>query len=226
MKNLFLWLDIILMLLPFLLLLDKKHFSLSNILKSLLPALVATIIYSEMGVFFGAMKIWEFNPDFLTGITYRYLPLEQYLFYYGFNFFSLTIYQYWNARSPKPEIEYSLVISNLMLGLCIALLFAAYTKWYNVLNVFSFMLILILVEYRGTLRYMPKYYRAVILLLPIFASIQILLCQLDVYRFTWVDTLNASLFKMPFEQLFMFLGMFLLAVGSMEWISSRRFKYV
>ncbi len=225
MKNLFLWLNIILLLLPFLLLLDVKYFKFKNVVKSLLPSLVSTIIFSEMGVFFGLMKIWSFNPDYHIGIMYRYLPLEQYLFYFGFNFFSLCIYQYWNARQPNPNIALSFVFSNFLIGLSIALLFAGYSKLFNVLNVFSFMLILILVEYRGALRFMPKFYRAVTPLLLLFAFIQIGLCQIGFYQFTWIDTLNAAIFKMPFEQLFMFLGMFLLTVASFEWLSNRRFKY-
>ncbi|RZK49697.1 MAG: hypothetical protein EOO99_04905 [Pedobacter sp.] len=226
MKNLFLWVAIILMLLPFLMLIDKRYFNFSNLLKSLTPALVSTIIFSELGVFFGMMKIWAFNPDQVVGIFYRYLPLEQYLFYYGFNFFSLALYQYWNARVPSPKISYSFVVSNFLIGLCLAVLFAGYSKWYTLLYVIAFMLILILVEYRGSLRYMPNYYRAVGVLLPLFAAIQIYFSQIGFYSFTWVDTLNASLFMMPLEHLFMGLGMILLSVASLEWIGSRKFRFI
>src|SRR6478736_7250553 len=105
MTHIFLYLNLFLFLIPVLLSADKKVFAIGSIRSLIIPSLIVTVIFSETGVFLAGLKVWEFDPNYLLGITYRQLPLEMYLFYFTFSFACLGIYNYLNAKFPKNDLQ-------------------------------------------------------------------------------------------------------------------------
>lgn len=222
MTYIFLYLILFLLLIPIALAAHKKI----NLKSLLIPSLIVTVIYSETGVFFaGALKVWSFNPDYIMGVMYRQLPLEMYLFYFASSFAGLGIYSYLNIVFPKNDLQkYSLALSNLLLGVMIAILFFAYTKWYTATTFALLFLLMLYVEYRNRLRFMYRFYRAfVVCLVPFYLSFGIL-CNLPVITYRASETLDVNLFRIPFENHFYMMGMLLLGVFFMEVLKSRQAK--
>lgn len=217
----FLYLNVFLLLIPFALALDKKVFIRSLIV----PSIIVTIIFSETGVFFAGLKVWTFNPAYLVGITYRQLPLEMYLFYFTFSFACLGIYNYLNNKFPKNDLQkYSLSLSNLLLGLMVAMLFFAYTKWYTVIIFAILFLALLYIEYKNQLRFMYKFYRAfVVCLIPLYISFGIL-CNVPIISYNAAETVDVNLFNIPLENHFYLMAMLLLGVYFIEVFKSRNTK--
>ncbi len=218
MTYIFLYLNLFLFLIPFILRNDPKQLRLM-----IIPALIVTVIFSETGVFFTGLKVWIFNPVYLLGVSYRQLPLEMYLFYFTSSFASLGIYNYLNAKFPKNDLQkYSLALSNLLLGLMIAMLFFAYTKWYTVTIFAILFLLMLFIEYKNQLRFMYKFYRVfVVCLIPFYISFGIL-CNVPIISHNAVETIGVNLFRIPFESHFYMMGMLLLGVFLMEVLKSRR----
>lgn len=221
MTYIFLYLNLFLFIIPIFLSSQKKI----DLRSLLLPSFIVTLIFSETGVFFAGQKVWSFNPDYLLGLNYRQLPLEMYLFYFTSSFSGLGIYQYLNVKFPNNDLQkYGLACSNLLLGITVAMLFFAYTKWYSVTTFTLLFLLLLYIEYRNQLRFMYKFYRAfVICLIPFYISYGIL-CNLPIISYQAKETVDLNLFSIPFENHFYMMGMLLLGVYLMELIKSRYAK--
>ena len=218
----FLLLNLFLFLIPFCFSIDKKVFEVAHIKSAIVPALIVTVIFSETGVFLANLKVWAFNPAYLIGVNYRKLPLEMYVFYFTFSFACLSIYNYLNAKFTNNDLQkYSLAVSNLLLGICIAFLFFAYTKWYTALTFAILVLLLLYVEYRNQLRFMYKFYRAYLVCLVPFYVCYGILCNLPILQYQATETIDTNLFNIPFENHFYLMGMLLLGVYLMEFLKSR-----
>ena len=218
----FLYLNLFLFLIPIILAADKKVFAIENIRSIVVPSFIVTVIYSETGVFFAGLKVWQFNSSYLIGVTYRQLPLEMYLFYFTSSFAALGIYNYLNARFTKNDLQkYSLSLSNLLLGIMVAILFFAYTKWYTATTFTLLFLLILYIEYKNQLRFMYKFYRAfLVCLIPFYISFGIL-CNVPIISYKASETIDVNLFNIPFENHFYMMGMLLLGVFLIEVFKSR-----
>jgi uncharacterized membrane protein len=213
MQYIFLIINFILLLVPFLLCLDQKHFNVTQIKSTVPAALIAAIIYATLSVFFVLFKVWIFDHTQLVGISYRALPLEQYLFCFAFSFAGLNIYTYLNQKFPANHLQkYSLALSNLFLGLGIAMLFFNYTKWYTVITFSVLMILLLFVEYINSLRFMYRFYRAFLICLLLSFSCYGIICSEQIISYNQSAYTQLSLFNVPFENHFFVMGMMLLAV--------------
>lgn len=221
MFQIFLYLNLFLFLIPVALNIDKKI----GISSLLIPSLIVTVIFSETGVFLAGLKVWTFNPAYLLGITYRQLPLEMYLFYFMFSFAGLGIYNYLNIKFPKNDLQkYSLSLSNLLLGIMVAILFFAYTKWYTTITFALLFLLMLYVEYKNQLRFMYRFYSAfLVCLIPFYISFGIL-SNVPIISYNATETIDVNLFRIPFENHFYMMGMLLLGVYFLEVRKSRNAK--
>ena len=222
MTQIFLYLNLFVFFIPITLAADKKVFVIENIGSLIVPSLVVTVVFSETGVFFAGLKVWEFNPAYLIGITYRQLPLEMYLFYFTSSFAALGIYNYLNAKFPKNDFQkYSFSLSNLLLGIMVAILFFAYTKWYTATTFTLLFLLILFIEYKNQLRFMYKFYRAfLVCLIPFYISFGIL-CNVPIISYKASETIDVNVFNIPFENHFYMMGMLLLGVFLIEVFKNR-----
>lgn len=223
MNHTFLYLNLFLFVIPLLLALDQKAKVLGNLKTMFISSLLVMLVFSEVAVFLTGVKTWIFNPAYIIGVDYRGLPLEAYLFLFTFSFAGLGIYKYLNARFPKNDLQkYALAVSHAMMGICIAMLFFAYTKWYPLITFAFLMMLLIGVEYINTLRFMYKFYRAyVFALIPFFVCYGVI-CSFPIITYNAKETLDFSLANIPFENYFLMMGTLLLGVYFME-VLNRKF---
>ncbi|RZK41199.1 MAG: lycopene cyclase domain-containing protein [Pedobacter sp.] len=224
MSTTFLYINIFLLIIPFALSLDRKALQLKDLKYYLFPSLIVTVIFSETGVFLAGSEVWTFNPEYV-GLMYRKLPVGMYFFYFAFSFAALGIYDYLNNRFPKNDLQkYSLTVSNVLLGLMIAMMFFAYSKWYTVVTFAILFLLILNVEYRSQFRFMYRFYRAfLVVLIPFYICFGIL-CNLPIIMYNAKETVNGNLFNIPFENHFYMMGMLLLGVFVLEVFKQRRLK--
>lgn len=177
-----------------------------------------------MAIFWAGIKVISFDRAHLIGGFYRLLPVEYYVFVFSFSFAGLGVYNWLNVKFPNNNLQgYSLAVSNLLLGISIAFLFFAYTKWYTVV-IFGFLLLLLFfIEYRNELRFMYRFYRAFAALLLPFLLIYGWLSN-TVLQHHLQETAGLSVFNTPFESMFMMMGMLLLTVFVYEFVKARTTK--
>lgn len=145
------------------------------------------------------------------------IPLEQVLLCLILPYLFLVIYFALNAKYQliKPD-KYSLSISNLLMGLCIAMIFFAYTKMYAVSTFGLLLLTLFFLEYRNSRRFMLPFYRAYVVALIPFLIIFVLLHAMDAYVYAIQHTINLRIAYIPFELYFYFMCSSLITLAIYE----------
>lgn len=223
MKFTFLLLALGLLILPFVFHLDKKIFKDGNFKAALGASLTSAIVFAAITVVLQLLGIVAFDVNNTIGVIFKDVPLEQYLLYFSFSFVAISVYLYFNIKFPNNNLQkYSLALSNLLLGLCVAFLFFSYPKWYTLSAFATLLILLFLIEYAGRLRFMYRAYRAfALMLIPFYI----------VYGFLfWNQTLLIAknqltgmyVAKIPVENHFIALSMLLVAIYMFEFFKSKK----
>lgn len=221
----YLLIDLVLLLLPVVLFSLKKMEFVLNSKFIILAVLINVFAFSVPTEFLTQLKVIVFNPPYLTGMTLWELPVEELLLSLLLPLSGIAIYIFLNSRYPDntPE-KYSLAVSNIMLGICIAMLYFGHQKLYTVFT-FSILLIFILyIEFVNKIRFMYRFYRAYLVsLIPLYL-VYGALTSIPVVQYTVSETLDFNLAHIPFETHFYFMGMMLLSVYLYEVFKNRARK--
>ncbi|MEJ5961555.1 lycopene cyclase domain-containing protein [Pedobacter immunditicola] len=203
--------NLILILVPFLLAFDKKAV-VFNGWKAIFPSVaIMGIVAVIIKIIFARYKLVLYDYSQTSGVSFFEVPGESALFCFTVPFAGICIYNYLNSRFPKNELEkYSLALSNIFLGLSIAIIFFAYTKAYTVLTFSLFLLLLLYIEYINTYRFMYRFYRVYGLFILLYALSQLLFNNGSTIAYHVAHTIKFNVAYVPFENYFL-LGLFLLA---------------
>ena len=203
-------LNLILVLVPFLLTLDKRAEVFKD-WKALFPSVALSgIVAVIIKIIFTRYKLVIYDYSQTSGISFFEVPGESALFCFTVPFAGICIYNYLNSRFPKNEFEkYSLALSNIFLGLSIAIIFFAYTKAYPVITFSLFLLLLLYIEYINTYRFMYRFYRVYGLFILLYALSQLLFNKREV-AYHVAHTIKFNIAYVPFENYFL-LGLLLLS---------------
>lgn len=221
----FLLIDLLLLVLPVILFSLKKMEFAVNSKFIILAVLINVFAFSVPTEFLTQLKVIVFNPPYLTGMTLWELPVEELLLSLILPLTGIAIYLFLNKRYPDNSSEkYSLAVSNIMLGICIAMLYFGHQKLYTVFT-FSILLVFILyIEFVNKIRFMYRFYRAYLVsLIPLYV-VYGALTSIPVVQYTVAETLDFNLVHIPFETHFYFMGMMLLSVYLYEVFKNRARK--
>lgn len=226
MNYLYLLINIAVIFFPMVLSFDKKVHFFSK-WKFIAPAILITgIVFLIWDLLFVKLNVWSFNPDYITGINLWGLPLEEILFFLTVPYACVFIYECLNVYFPKNGLQqYSLALSNLFLGLCIAILFFGYRYWYTVINFGFLFIVLAYVEYvNAKLRFMYRFYRAYVVALIPFYIVNGFLTAIPVVIYNNKENLSFRVGTIPFEDHFYLMSLLLMNIYLYEWFKSRAVK--
>lgn len=222
-KFAFLFLALGLIVLPFVLQFDKKFFKEGTLPAAIGASLVSGVIFSAITLAMQLAGLLHFDTASTIGLIIGGVPLEQYLLNFSFAFAASGLYQYLNMKFPKNDLQkYSLAVSNLLLGLCVAFLFFGYTKWYTMFTFATLTVVLFLIEYVGSLRFMYKAYRAFLVMLVPFYLVYGILFWNGVLRVAKNQLTGMFVAKIPIETHFIALSMVLVSVYVFEFLMRKR----
>lgn len=218
----YLLIDLALLLLPVLLFSIRRLNFTDHSKFIVLAALISVFSFSIPTEFMTQLKVIVFNPPYLSGMTLWQLPVEELLLLFILPLSGLAVYLFLNDRFPDNSHEkYSLAFSNIMLGVCIAMLYFGHQKLYTLFT-FSILFVFILyIEYVNNIRFMYRFYRAFLVTLLPFYMVYGVLANLPVIQYNSAETLNFNQFNIPFETPFYFMGMLLLSVYLFEFFKLR-----
>jgi lycopene cyclase domain-containing protein len=214
--------DLVLLLLTVALFSVKKMEFARNSKFIILSVLINVFVFSIPTEFLTQLKVIVFKPPYLTGMTLWELPIEELLFLFLLPLAGIGIYQLLNIRYPDNTLEkYSLAVSNIMLGICIAMLYFGHTKLYTVFTFAILLVFIIYVEYVSKIRFMYRFYRAFLVALIPFYLTATVLTTVPVIQYNAKETLDFNLVHIPFESNFYFMGMLLLSIFLYEVFKAR-----
>ena len=223
MNYIYLLINIAVLFFPLVLSFDKKVHFFSK-WKFVVPAILITgVIFLIWDLLFVKLDVWSFNPDYIVGIKLWGLPLEEMLFFLTVPYACIFIYECLNAYFPKDYLQkYSLALSNLFLGLCIAILFFGFRRWYTVINFGFLFVVLAYVEYiNAKLRFMYKFYRAYLVALIPFYIVNGFLTAIPVVIYNNNENLNFRVGTIPFEDHFYLMSLLLMNIYLYELFRSK-----
>lgn len=208
---------------PLILSFDKKVHFVSK-WKFVLPAILVTgVFFLIWDLLFVKLNVWSFNPNYIIGIKFFGLPIEEILFFLTVPYACIFIYECLNAYFPANDLQkYSLAVSNLLLGICIAFWFFGYNRWYTVIN-FGFLLVVLgYVEYKNhKLRFMYKFYRAYLVALIPFYIVNGFLTAIPVVMYNDAENTGIRIGTIPFEDHFYLMSLLLMNIYLYEIFKSR-----
>ena len=223
MNYIYLLINIAVIFFPLVLSFDKKVHFFSK-WKFVFPAILLTgLLFLIWDMLFTKLNVWSFNPDYIIGINLYGLPLEEILFFLTVPYACIFIYECLNIYFPKNELQkYSLALSNLVLGICIAILFFGYTKWYTLINFGFLFIVLAYVEYVNVdYRFMYRFYRAYLVSLIPFYIVNGFLTAIPVVMYNNKENLGFRVGTIPFEDHFYLMGLLLLNIYFYEKFKGR-----
>jgi lycopene cyclase domain-containing protein len=153
--SLYLWINVLSIAGPLLLSFDKKvHFY--THWKTLFPAiLIIGSVFVAWDIYFTDIGVWGFNPDYLTGISFFNLPIEECLFFFTIPYSSVFIYEVVKAYFPKfRPAKFSYFFSLIFTIACFVLATIHYDNWYTSVALYGAGIVNWVVYYGFT----PKWY--------------------------------------------------------------------
>ncbi|MFC4213346.1 lycopene cyclase domain-containing protein [Pedobacter lithocola] len=223
MTYIYLLINIAVIFFPLVLSFDKKVHFFSK-WKFVLPAILITgVVFLIWDLLFVKLNVWSFNPDYVVGIYFFGLPLEEILFFLTVPYACVFIYECLNAYFPKDGLQkYSFSLSNLFLGLCVAMLFLGYNRWYTVINFGFLLLVLAYVEYVNIqFRFMFKFYRAYLVALIPFYIVNGYLTAIPVVMYNDKENLGFRVGTIPFEDHFYLMALLLMNIYLYEFFKRK-----
>ena len=190
-----------------------------------LPCVVTAVFFLVWDSLFTKWGVWSFNPNYLLGIYFFNLPLEEILFFicipYAcvFTYYCITRFFSFSSSNKK-----ALVLSWI---LATSLLFVAICNWYKLYTSITFMLLstfLCIINARQV-NYLATFFISfLIILIPFFVSNGILTGSFiaePVVFYNNNQNLGIRMFTIPFEDTFYGMLLLLLNVSGFELLRTK-----
>lgn len=214
-------------LVPFLFSFHPRIRFFENIKAFALTSLSVAAFFIGWDILFTHLQVWRFNPDYVTGIYFFGLPLEELLFFLVIPFCSVFTLHSFNILLPA-RTEKTKLPRTFALALAVVLLFIAFIFLRRLYTSVTFILLAALLISLAVKRAasLPRYFFTwLVILLPFFISNGILtgsLINAPVVMYNNAENLGLRIFTIPVEDLFYGMLLLLLNFAGYEWLLRRR----
>lgn len=215
MKFLYLLLDFSTVIIPLIFSFHPKIQFYKRFKEFLIAAIFVAIIFITWDAIFAHFKVWTFNKNYITGIYFLNLPIEEILFFICipfscvFTFYCLNKF-YKLSWNPKTETIFCTILSLILLINGIFFL----NKNYTCVTFISTAFICIFLKFVFKIDWFGKAISVYAVLLVPFIIVNGILTgtglQAPVVQYNKMEILNIYLFTIPVEDIFYGLELFLL----------------
>lgn len=184
--------------------------------------LFSGVLFLVWDILFTAQGVWSFNPNYIIGINFFGLPLEEILFFLTVPFACIFIYECLNYYI-KVDIGYKIAmyISNFLILLSVFLLIYFYDKLYTAITFGLLLVLIVLAQYVFKVDWLSKFYRAYVVVLIPFYIINGILTATPIVIYNNAQNMGQRVGTIPFEDHFYCMAMLLLNIGFYEAYKNR-----
>ena len=203
-----------------------KKVSLRGKLKYIFPAILfSCAIFIIWDKRFTEIGIWTFNPEFVTGINFWKLPVEEWLFLLFVSQTSFVVYEWVKIKFPNFEKPNIFLAISLVLLVIFGLTAYFYRK--ELYPFFTFFLLSVYFAYtifrNRFKRHFTKFYITyIVVLIPVFMVKEILIL-LPVISYNISGIMRVHIFNVPAEDLGYYFLLILMNLTIFEYLNERRF---
>lgn len=222
MENTYLLINFLTVLFPVILSFDKRvRFYQSW--KYIFPGLlISGLLFLFWDYLFTIYGVWSFNPDYIRGIYFLNLPIEEILFFVTVPFACIFIYECLNYYIKRDLLaSVSVYITYLLIGLCAVLLLLYYDKVYSLITFGLLLVILLLAQFVFKLKFLSRFYLAYLVSLIPFYIVNGLLTSIPVVIYNNEENMAFRVGTIPFEDHFYSMAMLLLNIMFFEYFRNR-----
>ncbi len=197
--------------------------------KFILPGLFITgLIFLIWDYLFTVYDVWSFNPDYIIGVYFLDLPLEEILFFITVPFACLFIYECLNYYLTKDLLaELSTTISSIWLIFSAVMLLLFYDRVYSLIT-FGLLLFLsgVVLIRRNEYPYLSRFYFAFFVSLIPFYIVNGILTGIPVVMYNDAENSGFRVGTIPFEDHFYSLSLLLMNVMFFENFRKKQRKLI
>ncbi|HTN21906.1 MAG TPA: lycopene cyclase domain-containing protein [Pelobium sp.] len=192
--------------------------------KFILPGLLITgVLYLVWDYIFTVKNVWSFNDDYILGIKFFGLPLEEVLFFITVPFACIFIYEclicYFKLKISAKLANYISVVL-LLLSLVLALLFA--DRLYSIINFLTLAIILLYTLTKPVKLNMGKFYVAYAVSLIPFYIVNGILTAIPIVSYNNAQNMGFRVGTIPFEDHFYSMSLILLNLIFFEYFRNKK----
>lgn len=181
------------------------------------------LVFLFWDVLFTVKGVWSFNPDYIIGIKFFDLPLEEILFFLTVPFSCIFIYaclNYYVKWSLSQNV--SKAISLLIIALCVAMLVVYYNRLYTAVNFGFLMFVLILLQYVFKSTWLNRFYMAYVVSLLPFYIVNGILTAVPIVMYNNAENIGKRVGTIPIEDHFYSMALLLMNIGFFEYFKNKK----
>jgi lycopene cyclase domain-containing protein len=222
-KYTYLIINVLTIIFPALLSFDKRV-AFAKSWKFVWPGMAITgLLFLFWDVLFTIHGVWSFNDKYIIGLKFYGLPLEEILFFLTVPFSCLFIYACLNYYVKwQPNDIVTRMISNLLIGLSIALLALNYTRLYTAVTFGLLAVLLVLLMYYFRVKWLNRFYMAFVVSLIPFYIVNGILTAWPIVLYNNAQNMGVRAGTIPFEDHFYSMALLLMNVGFFEYFKNRK----
>ncbi len=191
--------------------------------KYILPGLVITgVLYLVWDSVFTYKNVWSFNDDYILGIKFFGLPLEEMLFFVTVPFACIFIYEclicYFKLAVSEKLVKF-ISLFLLLLSFVLALLFA--DRLYSIINFLTLAVVLLYTLTRPIKLNMGSFYVAYAVSLIPFYIVNGILTSIPIVSYNSTEIMGFRVGTIPFEDHFYSMSLILLNLLFFEYFRNK-----
>lgn len=221
----YLYLNLFTLFFPFILSFDKRvHFY--TYWKYLFPAMAVNgVIFILWDAYFTSIGVWSFNPEYLIGIYFLGLPLEEILFFITVPYACLFIYETLNTYIQKDYFNrLAPWVSGILVLFLIPVAFIFLPRLYTSVT-FIFLSLMQVIHYLlFKSKILGRFYLAYLVHLVPFLLVNGILTALPVVIYNEAHNTGLRIYTIPAEDTMYSMLMLLITITVYEYLKSRLIK--
>ncbi len=225
MKFTYLLINFLTVLFPLLLSFDKRVRFFRQ-WKHVFPALIISgLIFLGWDYLFTITNVWSFNPNYVLGIYFLNLPIEEILFFLSVPFACMFIYECLNFYVKKDLLkDFELAISATLLIFSALMLVLFYERVYTLVTFFVLSALITWLGFISKKSYLSRFYLAYLVSVIPFLLVNGILTSLPVVIYNNVENAATRVGTIPVEDFFYSMALLLLNVSLFEHFRKRALK--
>jgi lycopene cyclase domain-containing protein len=176
-------------------------------------------------VIFTSKGVWSFNRDYLIGLFFLQLPIEEWLFFITVPYSCVFIYEALNYYIKKDYLKkYAFVITLVLVGIMLSVAFLHINKLYTSVTLIFASTFLLFHWFLFKDRYLGRFYMAYLVHLIPFFIVNGILTRLPVVIYNNAENLGIRLYTIPIEDTMYSLLLLLMNITFYEWLKGKFLK--
>lgn len=172
--------------------------------KFLFPGIIlSAIFFIAWDVWFTSIGIWKFNPDFVLGIFFLKLPIEEWLFFLIVPFSCVFIYEVMNYFVKKDVLaSHSGIITIILISFLLIAAGVNINKLYTAVTFIALAFFLLVHIFILRSDYLGRFYLAWIICSIPFLIVNGVLTAMPVLIYNDMENMNLRIYTIPVEDFF------------------------